>query len=191
MRRLLFKDCYADLEDMAVDGLSKNVSIEKIPANTRDMIYFSGPQRAWAAITGARGFAFQQKPVQLRILHRKDETCNIAQFVLRNEHLVRDWNTIDYMFGGSGTSGNSLFGKFLNRVNAPKQILSDSALEHLCRALCRDIQHYKHMLLGAVNLDSNQKTMSMLELKEVCPQETMEIRTCVETPRFPSGPWYT
>jgi hypothetical protein len=185
MKTLLFDDCYADLEEMVMEGLRKNVSSEKIPADVHNM---SCPQRAWAAITGARGFASHNRynyefyTAKMKSVAKSRTT---KMFVLRNEHLVRDWNTVDYMFGGNGTAGYSLFGTKVNK-GTTKQSLSDSALEYVCRALCTEIQYYKHMLLDAENLDSKQATMSILELKEVCPQETVEIRTCVGMPEFPS-----
>jgi hypothetical protein len=183
MKKLLFEECYDDLEEMALEGLSKNVSSEKIPANVSDM---SCPQRAWAAITGARGFASHNRyNYEFYAAKMKSVAKSPTRtFVLRNEHLILDWNSVDDIFGGNGTAGYSLFGSSVNK-GSTKQILSDPALEYLCRALCTENQYYKHMLLDAENLDSKQATMSILELKEVCRHETVEIRTCVGMPEFP------
>jgi hypothetical protein len=93
-----------------MEGLSKNISSEKIPSIVHEM---SCPQRAWAAITGAFGFASHNRYNYefYAGLMKSVATSPMRTFVLRTEHLASDWNTVDYMFGGNGTAGYSCSGR--------------------------------------------------------------------------------
>jgi hypothetical protein len=174
--------CYAHLEDLAMDGLSHNISDQIVPADAANM---TCPQRAWASIMGSRDMGVHNWYNYEYYYDIMTQPTRL--FVLRTEHLVRDWNTVDYMFGGNGTAGGSLFGVKVNANTKVenKKVLSDPALKHICRALCPDIQYYKRFLLEAENLDSTQVAMSISELHKTCPLETAEIRTCEGIPDFP------
>lgn len=117
-RKFLFVDCYAHLEDLAMDGLSHNLSDQIIPA---DVIERNCPQRAWASIIGSRTI-----PVGVHNWYNYEYdmiTQPARLFVSRTEHLVQDWNTVD-------KTGDSLFGVKVNtntRVQK-KTVLSEPAL---------------------------------------------------------------
>jgi hypothetical protein len=184
-RKFLFVDCYAHLEDLAMDGLSQNVSDQIIPA---DVIEMTCPQRAWAGILGSRTVGVHNW-YNYEYYHDMI-TQPTRLFVLRTEHLVQDWDTVEKMFGGNGTSDGSLFGVKVNANTRgqKKKVLSEAALKYICRALCPEIQYYKRFLLEAENLDSKQVAMSILELRDTCPQETVEIQACEGIPDFPRSP---
>ena len=56
--------------------------------------------------------------------------------------------------------------------------LSVLGWKNLCKAMCHEMQTYKAMLQRAVNLNDDDVRESVEELKEMCPEETVEIREC-------------
>ena len=103
-------------------------------------------------------------------------------FVLRTEQLVQDWNNIDVYLGGNGTLGTTLFRNSTRLNTSKKQSLSAKALEHLCQALCLEIQYYKLSLWLAYNLNATDIQESMDILRQSCPNEPNEIRRCYNLP---------
>jgi len=78
-----------------------------------------------------------------------------------------------------GTSPkNSAFKDGFKRKNKSRQadenstVLSQTALENFCDALCEEIQVYKEILERAENLLPNEKSESLETLHAQCPKET-------------------
>ena len=75
----------------------------------------------------------------------------IPLVVIRTEHPVDDWNNIDKLLGGTGTTGTSVETKnnFTDSIaHGPNKTLHVSlgGRQNLCRALCDEIQLYKRLL---------------------------------------------
>ena len=95
--------------------------------------------------------------------------------VIRNEHLVEDWNNIEGFMGGKKERLNS-------EQSVPKEnsyqyseddlYISDESQSALCHVLCNEIQIYKKILLLAQNLNHDEIQVSMAELEAKCPNET-------------------
>jgi hypothetical protein len=114
---------------------------------------------------------------------------------LRTEYLIEDWDRLDRMLGGTGDHNASfLFSKKLNVVasaqddDSPKTMphlsVSVEGVQNLCRALCSELQVYKHMIFQSENLSERQKQLSILELQAECPEETYEVRHCTYVKAF-------
>mmetsp|Transcript_17901 Transcript_17901/g.26488 ORF Transcript_17901/g.26488 Transcript_17901/m.26488 type:complete len:191 (+) Transcript_17901:697-1269(+) len=114
-----------------------------------------------------------------------------AILVIRQEHLAEDWDGLQSMFDYSSDANNShneqkpgsvvfntMSGAVSSRRGGAKNLLSRAGKQNLCVALCREIQMYKHLLLQACNLDTSQAKQSILEVIDLCPEETSESRIC-------------
>jgi len=94
--------------------------------------------------------------------------------VIRSEHAVQDWNTIEKMIAPD--SPDEVVQEF-PRSNAQKSlyktdkdtVLSESTRLLLCESLCKEIQMYKKLLYHAVNLNAKDFAISMDELYQTCP----------------------
>mmetsp|Transcript_29163 Transcript_29163/g.61926 ORF Transcript_29163/g.61926 Transcript_29163/m.61926 type:complete len:437 (+) Transcript_29163:337-1647(+) len=94
--------------------------------------------------------------------------------VIRNEHLVDDWNDLESFVGGKGKANRDV--QSIPKSNsyphsAEDLFLSESSRVALCHELCNEIQMYKSILERAVNLDKQQLQVSLDELKAKCPEE--------------------
>lgn len=99
---------------------------------------------------------------------------NAKLLVIRNEHIVDDWNSIEYLLGGrkdvmdsSLLPENNVHGK-----NSTDLYLSPDSRMALCKALCNEIQVYKTILRRAVNFIEEDVQISFQELRLQCPIET-------------------
>ena len=93
--------------------------------------------------------------------------------VIRNEHIVDDWNGIEGLLGGNNyvmdpslLPENNVHGK-----NATDLYLSDDSRIALCRVLCHEIQFYKTILRSALNFMEEDVHISLEELRLQCPFE--------------------
>lgn len=104
--------------------------------------------------------------------------------VIRNEHLVDDWNQVEHHIGGekniltkemaetrlpvinkkNNTNDPSVK---LDRYPTPKY-MSEEATNVLCRNLCNEIVTYKKILRRSANLNYQQIEESISELRESC-----------------------
>lgn len=100
---------------------------------------------------------------------------NAKILVIRNEHIVDDYNSIEQLLGGmDGVLNPSLLPK--NNVhdkNSTDLYLSDDSKRALCRVLCNEIQFYKRILRSAVNLREEELMISIEELKSSCHDEAL------------------
>jgi hypothetical protein len=131
-------------------------------------------QRAWRAITGETGYKTHNKynyGYYYKQVMNQDPNARIA--VIRTEHLVQDWNSIEtQMLDGSALPSNFTFAK---KNRSPKRAqdkkLSSSSQRNICHALCEEIQVYKTILQKSENLDKTDYAESMHELAQNCPEE--------------------
>lgn len=93
--------------------------------------------------------------------------------VIRNEHIVEDYNGIERMLGGrddvmnpSLLPENNVHGK-----NATDLYLSDESKRVLCKTICNEILFYKQTLRSAANLRNKDVQLSLEELEAICPEE--------------------
>jgi len=93
--------------------------------------------------------------------------------VIRNEHIVQDYNGIEYMLGGyDDVLNDSLLPENnVHTKNATDMYLSDESKIVLCQVLCNEIQFYKKILMKAKNFMEEDIMISMEELKLQCPVE--------------------
>lgn len=62
--------------------------------------------------------------------------------------------------------------------------LGDSSKVILCHVLCNEIQVYKDIIRRAVNLNREDVTNSMEDLRKTCPKEAIEDLCSEERPNF-------
>jgi hypothetical protein len=93
--------------------------------------------------------------------------------VIRNEHIVDDWNGIEYMLDRNGDVLNPslLPENNVHDKNATDLYLSYDSKIELCRALCNEIQIYKKILRRAMNFIEEDVQISLEELRLSCPIE--------------------
>ena len=193
----LFVDCYDHLETLAVEGLGTELT-GTVPINIKNM---TCPQRAWAAAMGARRFGehcWYNYEYYNEVMGQY--AGNFPRIlVMRNEHLLEDWNSVHEMWQlANGTTNNTnyaatTFGEQLFEVKVRTSVenktdvepLSKEALQNLCQALCWEIQHYKRILLFAENINETQMAGAIEELRAYCPNEPSHIRKCTLLPKFP------
>ena len=104
--------------------------------------------------------------------------------VLRNEHLIEDWNNIEELVSRRRDGHKSDIQKIKEdsfpRMNVntwsneEELYLSDESTAILCKALCNEIQQYKHILKRAINISNEQLQVSLDELKRKCPDEVVK-----------------
>ena len=92
--------------------------------------------------------------------------------VIRNEHIVDDWNGIENILGGHSILDPSLLPEYnAYDKNSTDLYLSEESRIVLCRELCIEIQFYKKILTEAINLIEEDVHISLAELRLQCPIE--------------------
>ena len=100
--------------------------------------------------------------------------------VIRNEHIVDDWNSVETILGGDADFTKEMVPVNNAHQKKPEEIyLSDTAKVVLCETLCNEIQVYKQILKRAQNINKQQYMESMKELMASCPKEAVE-ETCTD-----------
>ena len=182
-RGKLYDEChFPTLEELAQKGLLNK---------KKDPLSIVCHDRAMNAIMGIRpymahGYYNYQYYAQFAFGTREnhfasttpDDTAKSANvLVIRNEHIAHDWNQISILLDGKmGT---------LNESNVPKnnptlqklpneKYLSNTSKAVLCEVLCNEIQIYKGLIRTAINLNVDDRELSMQELQSTCPKEAVE-----------------
>ncbi|KAL7501394.1 hypothetical protein ACHAWT_010673 [Skeletonema menzelii] len=95
--------------------------------------------------------------------------------VIRNEHIVDDWNSVETLLGGDADFTKEMVPVNNAHEKKPEEVyLSDTAKVVLCETLCNEIQVYKSILKRAQNIKKEQYMESMEELRTSCPKEAVE-----------------
>lgn len=195
-RGMLFEECYSNFTDLVLRGLKPL----KNPVRNAKPVNMTCPERAWAAVLGARAFSYHEwynyehywngikGPARFPRNNNNHQSSSLQ--VLRTEHLLEDWSTIstEPLFRpvnrGKSSSSSIAAGGGGNDLLSN---LNKEAVDHLCHAMCPEIQIYKQILEVAENINTSQKQMSMNELRTFCPLEkNLEARECPGIPSFPS-----
>ena len=92
--------------------------------------------------------------------------------VIRNEHLVQDWNTVEHRIGGEKDTIEPDAIGVMNKStkNTDDKYLSEDSLHIVCRQLCNELVSYKKILRRSLNLNYQQIEESIEELRKTCPK---------------------
>jgi len=171
-RKRLYRDCpFESMEDVARLGLSNRGT-----ASGECM------RRAAASIEGTEHFGchsyFNYQ------YHLEAVPANATLMTIRTEHLVEDYNSVEYHLGGEpqvlGPNQTVLAHNNENKVTGDElKHLSEESKKLVCDKLCNEIQVYKEILRRSINLSEEQVEESIRELSESCPRETAA-STCVQ-----------
>ena len=155
-RLQIYRECgFRTLNELAEQGLAPEGTASPV-CKKRASEYVQGLQRfGYHAF-----FNYQYYLKELRLA----ESAKL--FVIRNEHMVDDWNRIESILGGTQvvqklSHVNSSDGKRLEG----DRILSERARHLLCEALRDEIQAYKTILHQAVNLNKQDVQSSLQDLQ--------------------------
>jgi len=195
-QQMLFA-CYASLDDLATVGLAGTRPSEgELLRIGRDLSEYDCRHWAWSAVQGRVPASFHNslnyewylqylldKKAEADNTESPDSSSKIEIFVLRIEHLDDDWSKLDGMLGGTGATlptershANEASDKPLPISN---KTVGTGGIANLCKALCREIQVYKQILRLAENLDRKQRSDSLKEIREMCPEErSLNPREC-------------
>jgi hypothetical protein len=163
-RKKLYMDCpFSTFDELAQLGLSSHGNATE-----------ECRQRAASAIEGTEHFGchfFFNYQYHLEAIP-KDATI----MTLRTEHLIEDWNSVEYNLGGEkevlGPDQTVLAHNNVNIASGDKlKHLSDESRRLICKKLCNEVQVYKKILRQSINLSPEQVQESIEELAESCPVE--------------------
>lgn len=164
-RKRLYMDCpFSTFDDLAQLGLSSHGNATE-----------ECRQRAAAAIQGTDHFGchffFNYQ------YHFEAIPKNTTIMTIRTEHLIEDWNTVEYNLGGEkkvlGPNQTVLAHNNVNTGSGDNQKhLSDESKTLICEQLCNEIQIYKKILRQSINLSEDQVEESIDELHKSCPVQT-------------------
>jgi hypothetical protein len=164
LERLKTGECnFRSLNELALRGLTEDDPTT--PSRCR--------RRAYRALTGKEQIGWHAYNNYEFYLKQLPLNASIA--VIRSEHMLDDWNSLEGMLGSKARArAFPSKNKAKEDRKEPNKVLSTRARELVCAALCREIQVYKHYLRVAVNLQSAHVQQSLEELRRSCPKETDE-----------------
>jgi hypothetical protein len=192
MKEPLFMQCYDTLELLATEGLA----VSDADAESRTVCQ----RRAVEAIKGLTRFCshnFYNYGYYMDNIPREARSGKVV--VIRTEHLVEDWNSVENILDGAPIRDPNFTFAQKNKTwkkdeilkvdaaaNSPAETkkvaaLSPQAVRNLCQYLCVEIQRYKEILQRAINLSEEDVAVSMAELQATCPDEPYQIRVCHPT----------
>ena len=158
----IFLDCpFKTINDLAELGLKDDGNASSVCR-----------RRAQTYITGAKRYGFHN--YYNYHYYVSDVPANVTVAVLRTEHLVEDWNSVEALMGGSLDTVKSFPHRNQKKKSDSDRYLSQEARALLCHGLCNEIQIYKSLLQKAVNLNPEQVQTSLDELHESCPAEALK-----------------
>ena len=143
-------------------------------------------KRAWDAIRGKVAYCRHNYFNYRYFLDRTPADSQLM--VLRTEHLVDDWNSVEAQLHAAVHSNDSDVGlphtitaedvPKRNKTRKKREELTPRATRLLCYALCHEIQVYKEILQRAQNLTPEQVNESLEELAQTCPREVQSADAC-------------
>eukprot|EP00804_Cyclotella_cryptica_P028033 CCRYP_003894-RA/>CCRYP_003894-RA protein AED:0.00 eAED:0.00 QI:171/-1/1/1/-1/1/1/2577/1135 len=164
-RKKLYMDCpFTTFDELAQQGLSSHGNATE-----------ECRRRAAAAIDGTEHFGchfFFNYQYHLEAVPHGSTIMTI-----RTEHLIEDWNSVEYNLGGQkkvlGPNQMVLSHNNVNTASGDKlKHLSDESRTLICEKLCNEIQMYKKILRNSINLSEEQVKESIIEeMMESCPVE--------------------
>jgi len=192
----LYQDCnFWSLEDLARNGLllrNRNNNRDDPLSNKKCRA------RAFDAMTGVgqylvHGYFNYQYYAQFAFGTEGNgggastipENANLL--VIRNNHMVDDWNAINKFLGGQRSDVLKPGDVPVNNAhtkNVAELYLSKQSKVALCQVLCNEIQVYKDLIRGAINLNAADVNATLEELEGVCPKEAVEDNCSRERPNI-------
>lgn len=172
LRKKLYIDCpFATLDELAQQGLSHHGNATE-----------ECRRRAVASIVGTEHFGchfFFNYQYHLEALPEEATIMTI-----RTEHLIKDWNSVEYTLGGErevlGPDQTVLAHNNVNTASDHVSThLSNESRALICEKLCNEIQIYKKILRNSVNLSEEDVQNSIYEMVQRCPREA-RAETCAE-----------
>merc|ERR1712154_380102 len=90
------------------------------------------------------------------------------------EQFWDDWRTINIMLGGSGDihKVKKITHSKGKKLPVTNRTISKEGIKNICRVLCTEIQLYKQLIWRGVNLDIEDKKLSLKALENTCPVQT-------------------
>eukprot|EP00581_Thalassiosira_minuscula_P018243 CAMPEP_0183717972 /NCGR_PEP_ID=MMETSP0737-20130205/11371_1 /TAXON_ID=385413 /ORGANISM="Thalassiosira miniscula, Strain CCMP1093" /LENGTH=480 /DNA_ID=CAMNT_0025947451 /DNA_START=65 /DNA_END=1507 /DNA_ORIENTATION=+ len=164
-RKNLYLDCpsFGVFESFVQDGLTKH-------GRASDVCKI----RAFTAVRGERHFSchmyFNYQ------FHLEGIPSDGKILVIRNEHLIEDWNGAEHFIGGEREiippeeANTTIVAVNKSKKDGKDKELSEESTKILCRQLCNEIVNYKKILRRALNLNYAQVEQSVEELRETCPE---------------------
>jgi len=98
---------------------------------------------------------------------------NAKILVIRNEHLINDWNGVEEFIGGKKDiipPNQTLAVMNKSQKDESDKYLSDESKQIVCRELCNEIVNYKKILKRALNLNKDDLRETLEELRQQCPE---------------------
>eukprot|EP00547_Thalassionema_nitzschioides_P001609 CAMPEP_0194210358 /NCGR_PEP_ID=MMETSP0156-20130528/8174_1 /TAXON_ID=33649 /ORGANISM="Thalassionema nitzschioides, Strain L26-B" /LENGTH=400 /DNA_ID=CAMNT_0038937689 /DNA_START=48 /DNA_END=1250 /DNA_ORIENTATION=- len=195
-------NCYPSLDDAATKGLSSPSTSHTGEGYCPELlrrIFMGELKHGPQVIHYGRGFRYHISP----FLKKNDDGTSVIEgkniYVVRQENMEKDLNSINAAFGGSPTSFTEKIGNYPHfwdyKTNTAKSVdslpytdrtLSPEGMSNLCWILCDEIQVYKQVLQQAKNLERDQLEDSMKKLAQHCPKEAAEDYRC---PMFLNKDW--
>ncbi|KAL3804861.1 hypothetical protein HJC23_006633 [Cyclotella cryptica] len=163
-KKEFYLDCpYWTLEEVAQNGLLDSTGTTSTVCRRRARSAIRGTEQFIPHWFFNYQYYYEFIPLEAKIL------------VIRNDHIVDDWNGIEYMLDGNGDVLNPslLPENNVHDKNATDLYLSDDSKIALCRSLCNEIQIYKDILRRAVNFIEEDVQISLEELRLSCPSEAI------------------
>ena len=113
---------------------------------------------------------------------------NATIMTLRTEHLIEDWNSVEYNLGGVsevlGQDNKVIAHNNINKAGWKLKYLSEESTRLICAKLCNEIQTYKKILRLSINLNEKQVQQSVDELMNSCPTEALATTCNVPMPNI-------
>merc|ERR1712129_62596 len=92
-------------------------------------------------------------------------------YVVRTEFLWNDVKSISDLIGGGFTSEGRSYTHETGEEQVTNRTISQQGILNACYFLCPEIQVYKQLILGALNLLKQDKIDSLKLLHKTCPKE--------------------
>ena len=163
-RKNLYLDCpsFNTMENFVQDGMTKH-------GNASDVC----KTRAMEAVRGTRHFSCHMYFNYQFHLEGVPSDANIL--VIRNEHLIPDWNSVEHYIGGvkeimPPEKANETMPVMNKSTKDQKdKWISEDSTKILCMNLCNEIVNYKKILRRSLNLNYMEVEHSIEELRATCP----------------------
>jgi hypothetical protein len=163
-----FFECYPTLDEFLTKGLVPATEVSHTD-KCKILGLMAAPLRGSSYITGFQHMRFNFDRYFAQLLESED----IEKFyVVRSESMLDDLNGINKLLGDKENAlpavSHMSHWRTKDYPNKDRTI-SAEGMENLCRHLCNEIRHYKHILARGENLSLEEAANSMQQLAKSCP----------------------
>jgi hypothetical protein len=164
-RKSLYLDCpsFGVMESFVQEGMTQHGNASEV-CKTRALSAVRGDMHLSCHMYFNYQFHLEGVPTDANIL------------VIRNEHLIQDWNSVEHYIGGvkeiiPPEKANETM-PVMNKSDkdAQDKWLSEESTNILCENLCNEIVNYKKILRRSLNLNYQEVIRSIEELRVTCPK---------------------